>query len=87
MHSLSAEDILGVTGPDLVLSLVAGVGAGPGGATSQHTEPSLGQQVKRLLQEVELQDVPKFPPDNEVLLAIVIANVAARRCQTLALFS
>ncbi len=55
----SAENILGVTGPQFVFSwVVTAVRAGPGGVAGHHVETSLGQPVKRLLQKVILEVIP-----------------------------
>lgn len=58
--SLPAEDVLGVAGPDLVLTLVgAGEGAGARGTARHHVEARLGQLVESLLQEVELEVIAR----------------------------
>lgn len=57
MFSLTVEHIFSVAGPDLVVRLLVGKGAGSGGIAGNHMEASVSQLVKRLLQKGELEIV------------------------------
>lgn len=57
MISLTVEHIFSVAGPDLVVCLLVSEGAGSCGIAGHHVEACIGQLVKGLLEEGELEIV------------------------------
>lgn len=57
--SLTVEHIFRVAGPDLVVCLLVGEGAGARGVAGHHVEAGVGQLVEGLLQEGELEIVAR----------------------------